>query len=476
MRTRKPGHPMSRRDFLGAAAASAAAAATVTIVPRFVLGGPNFVAPSEKVNIAHIGVGGQGRTNAEALMREPDCQIIAVADPAERLDMNPFYFKGLAGRGPVASQIEKHYADRTPNYKVAQYQDFREMLDKEKAIDAVLIATPDHNHAYCAVTAMRRGKHVYCEKPLAHNVYEIRTMARVAKETGVATQMGNQGHSGSSLRKTAEWIWDGAIGPVKEVWGFSSAGRFTRVRGMPPAEPVPAGVNFDLWLGTRHQRPYYHDYVPYNWRGYWAFGSAALGDMACHNLDPAVFALKLERPLTIESNAKDVDPETTQAGAITTWEFGPRGDMPALTLHWCDGPTRPPTPPGIDPKDPKQRLGDGGNGVLFIGEKGYITCAGWAGEPRLLPLALNRSYKRPPETLPRVKGHHADWLSACKGGKQSSANFDYSARLTEIVALGNVAVRTGKKLQWDYENMKATNAPEADRFLKEEYRKGWEVA
>jgi predicted dehydrogenase len=473
MKSKKNDRSMSRRELLGAAAASAAAAAAVTIVPRCVLGGPNFVAPSERVNVGLIGAGGQGRTNIRALFGEADCQVIAVADPAEKVSLERFYYRGAGGRGPVSDEIEKKY-----NKKPAQYEDFRQMLDKEKSLDAVLIATPDHNHAMCAITAMRQGKHVYCEKPLAHSIYEVRLMAKVAKETGVATQMGNHGHSGEGLRATAEWIWDGAIGKIREVNAFSSAGRFASTKGMPPAEPVPAGVNWDLWIGTRPMRPFYHDYLPFNWRGWWTFGSAALGDMACHNMDPAVFALKLERPISVESTARDVDPEVTQAGAITTWEFGPRGDMPPVTMRWYDGPSagKVPTPPGVDAKDPKQHLGEGGNGIVFVGEKGVITCAGWAGMPRILPLSLNKEYKRPEKTLPRVKGHHADWLSACKGGKPASGNFDYSAKLTEVVLLGNVAVRSGQKIEWDYDNMKVSNVAEANRFLKDEYRPGWEVA
>ncbi|MCY2953231.1 MAG: Gfo/Idh/MocA family oxidoreductase [Planctomycetota bacterium] len=464
---------VNRRQFLGAAAAAAAA---FTILPRHVLGGPKFVAPSEKVNVAIIGAGGQGRTNAQNLFNEDAAQIIALADPAEQTDLGRFYYGGLGGRKPVKAEIEKHYSKKTPNFRCKDYVDFREMLDKEKSIDAILCATPDHLHAFVAITAMKMGKHVYCEKPLAHNIWEVRQVAKVAKETGVATQMGNQGHSQEGLRLTAEWIADGAIGTVKEVHVWSDTGRWVDHFGRPAGTPpVPAGFNWDLWLGPRESRPYNPEYAPYNWRGWWAFGTGAIGDMACHNMDPAVFALNLQHPTAVESYSTIVDAEVVSNGSICYYRFGQRLNLPPVTLTWYDGGLRPRTPDGIDPDDAKQRIGEGGNGILFIGEKGYITGGGWAGMPHLLPLSLHREYKRPGKTLPRSKGHHTDWLIACKGGTPASGNFEYSAKLTEIVLLGNVALRTGKPLVWDGPNMKATNAPEADKFIKETYRKGWEI-
>ena len=471
MTHKQPLNRFTRRQFLG----SAAAAAAFTIVPRHVLGGAKFVAPSEKVNIGLIGAGGQGRTNVRALFHEPDCQVIAVADPGKEWDLSKFYYGGKGGRGPVAEEIEKKYAEKTPNAKCAQYADFREMLEKEKSIDAVLIATPDHLHAFISIIAMKMGKHVYCEKPLTHNIWEARTVARVAKETGVATQMGNQGHSGEGLRQCCEWIWDGAIGKIQEVHGWTSAGGFSKRGQAAEAAPMPEGLNWDLWLGPRADRPYHPRYTPFNWRGFWDFGTGAFGDMACHNIDQAVMALKLEHPLTVEANPAFVDPEVTSPSNTFVYEFPARGDMPAVKLTWHDGGKMPPTPPGLDPNDSKQRLGDGGNGILFIGEKGLITCAGWAGMPRVLPLDLHREYKRPEKTMPRVKGHHTDWLQACKGGTPASANFEYGAKLTEIILIGNVALRSKKKLEWDGPNMKAKNAPEADQFIKEQYRKGWEI-
>jgi predicted dehydrogenase len=463
--------PVSRRHFLGATATTVAA---FSLVPRHVLGGAGFVAPSAKVNIAIIGCGGQGRTNCRALFNEADAQIIAVADPIESFSLEAFYYKGMGGRKPVKAEIEAHHSKKTPNYRLAEYEDFRVMLEKEKAIDAILCATPDHNHAYVTVTAMRLGKHVYCEKPLTHNIWEARFVARVAKETGVATQMGNHGHSGEGIRQTVEWLQAGAIGPVREVQSWTSAGFWNKESPQPKEAPVPAGVNWDLWIGTRPMRPYSPNYTPVTWRDYWAFGTSVLGDMACHHLDAALWALDLAAPQAVEAScANGLDSEIGAPASIYRYHFGPRGNLPPLTLTWHDGGLRPQRPEELEDDD---EMGQSGNGTIFIGEKGKMMCAGWGGPPRLLPMSRMETYQRPPKTLTRSKGHHRDWLDACKGGPPASGNFEYGAKLTELVLLGTVALRTGKKIQWDAANMRVKNAPEAARFLKEPYRKGWEVS
>jgi predicted dehydrogenase len=462
---------LNRRQFI---ARTASAVAAFSVVPRHVLGGPKFVAPSNKINIAIIGCGGQGRTNTRELFKFPDAQVIAVADPIESENLDGFYFRGDAGRLPLKAEVEKHHAGKAPNLKVAEYEDFRVMLDKEKAIDAILCATPDHQHAYACVAAMRQGKHVYCEKPLAHNVWEARLMSKVAKETGVATQMGNQGHSGDFIRQTCEMIWDGAIGDIREVHAWTSAGRWRKgfTGGPPSPEPIPKGVNWDLWIGPREMRDYSSGYTPVTWRDYWDFGTAPIGDFFCHNFDPACWALDLREPLSIEASAAGgVDSYIAPKGAFYTYRFGPRGKMPAVKFMWYEGGLMPERPEGLDEDD---QLGAGGNGILFIGDKGMITCGGWAGRPNLLPGSKEDSYKRPPKTLPRSKGHHRDWLDACKGGTPASANFEYGAALTEVGLLGLVALRVGKKLSWDAKGMKARNAPGADKFLRETYRAGWE--
>ena len=464
---------LSRRAFVSAAAT---AVAGFTLVPRHVLGGARFVAPSEKINLAVVGCGGQGQANVHALFQQPDVQIIAVADPVEHQDLHAFYFKSFAGRLPVKAEIEKHYSEATPNWKVADYEDFRVMLEKEKALDAILCATPDHQHAYVCVRAMRQGKHVYCEKPLTHNVWEARQVAKVARETGVATQLGNQGHSGDFIRTTCEMIWAGAIGDVREVHAWTSATRWNKklAGGVPPSEPVPQGVNWDLWLGPRSTRAYSPAYNPVTWRDFWDFGTAPIGDFFCHNFDPACWALDLKEPHLIEAHgAGGVDSYMGPIGGLYTYHFAARGKMPPVRFTWYDGGLMPPRPDGLEEDD---QLGANGNGILFVGDKGLLTCPGWAGRPTLLPSARDAEYERPPKTLPRSKGHHRDWLDACKGGKPASANFEYGAALTEVGLLGLVAMRAkGKQLQWDAKAMKATNAPEADQFLKETYRAGWEV-
>jgi predicted dehydrogenase len=467
--------PVDRREFMTRTAAAGVAA---TILPRHVLGASGDVAPSDKVNVAIIGVGGQGRHNFRALAQEDACQVIAIADPSEEWDLSPYYYGGKAGRGPVRAEIEETYAQKTPNHRCAVYEDFRVMLEKEKAIDAVLIATPDHLHAYVAAYAMKAGKHVYCEKPLTHDIWEGRTLAKIARETGVATQMGNHGRSSEGHRQTAEWIRDGAIGAVREVHAWGGAGNFAKGKGRPVETPaMPAGLNWDLWLGPREWRPYHPAYAPFNWRGWWAFGGGGLPDVAPHHLDPAFNALALDCPETVEASGPSLDDEVCSTGVLATWRFGPRGSMGPVSVFWYDGGLRPPTPPEIDTDDPRQRLGEGKNGIFFIGDKGIITCAGWSGMPRLLPLALHREYKRPAKSLPRVEdGHHADWLRACKGGPPACSSFDYATRLMEFLLLGNVALRSGKRIRWDAAAMKATNAPEADQYIKgAPYRAGWEL-
>jgi predicted dehydrogenase len=465
---------VSRRTFIGG---TAAAMAGISFVPRHVIGGSGFVPPSDKINIAIVGCGGQGRTNLRSLLQFADVQVIALADPFEFQNLDAFYYRGTAGRLPLKAEIEKRYSEKTPNFKVSDYEDFRVMLEKEKSIDAILCATPDHVHAFVCVTAMRQGKHVYCEKPLTHNVWEARQVARVAKETGVATQLGNQGHSGEGIRQTCEWIWDGAIGEVREVHAWTSATRWNRklAGGRPPDEPVPQGANWDLWLGPRETRPYSSIYSPVSWRDFWDFGTAPIGDFFCHNFDPAVWALNLREPISVEAyGAGGEDTYMAPVGGIYTYHFGPRDKMPPVKFTWYDGGLMPARPDGLEDGD---QLGASGNGILFVGDKGLLTCPGWAGPPRLLPSSKDKAYKRPAKTLPRSNGHHRDWLDACKGGKPASANFEYAAALTEVGLLGLVAMRLDKKkMYWDAKAMKATNAPEADQYLKESYRTGWAVA
>jgi predicted dehydrogenase len=458
-----------RRQFLK----TVAAAATVTIVPRHVLGGPGFVAPSETVNVALIGAGGQGRTNVRALFNVPDARVIAVADPAESFSLENFYYKGSAGRGPVAAEIEKHYAAKDPKFRCAAHEDFRVMLEKEKAIDAVLCGTPDHLHAYVSARAMRAGKHVYCEKPLTHNVWEARQVARIAKETGVATQMGNQGHSTDGIRQTCEWLWAGAVGTVREVCAWVGSPRWNPTLTGRPTDtpPVPAGLNWDLWLGPREHRPFHPAYFPVAWRDFWAFGGSTLGDFACHDLDAACWALDLKDPLTVEAKpAGPTNEEIGPHGSIIYYEFGPRGDKPPVRVTWYDGGLMPERPAALPAAENLPA-----RGVMFVGDKGLLLCGGAGGKPRLLGPAAG-GFAPPSPTLPRSKGHHHDWIAACKGGPHAGSHFEYGARLAEIALLGVLALRTKRRIEWDAAAMKAKGVAEADAVIKESYRAGWEVA
>lgn len=460
----------SRRHFLRT---TASAVTAFTFVPRHVLGGAKFVAPSAKVNIAIVGAGGQGRTNVRELFKLDDAQIIAVADPHEQSDLAAFYFRGFAGRKPVSAEIQKHHSAKNPNHRVAEYEDFRVMLEKEKSIDAILCATPDHLHAYVSVLSMRAGKHVYCEKPLTHNVWEARRVAQVAKETGVATQMGNQGHSADGIRETCEWIWAGAIGAVREIHVWVGSGRWNKqLLGRPAETPsVPAGLNWDLWLGPRENRPYHSAYVPVAWRDFWAFGCGTLGDFGCHDFDSSCWALDLHAPTSVEARpAGTMNADIAPHGEICYYHFGPRGNQPAVKLTWYGGGLKPPAPKELPRGTP---LPD--RGVLFVGDHGLMLCGGAGGKPRLLPEEKDKSYQRPTQSLPRSKGHHRDWLDACKGGHAAGSNFEYGARLTEIVLLGVASLRLGRKLDWDAANLKAAGAPEADAVFKENYRNGWQL-
>lgn len=462
--------PPSRRQFLKTAAASVA---SFNIVPRHVLGGPGFVPPSEKVNVAIVGAGGQGRSNVRNLLPLDDAQIIAVADPAESFSLENFYYKGMGGRLPVIAEIEKHYAQKTPNRRVAGYVDFREMLDKEKSIDAILCATPDHLHAYVAATAMRAGKHVYCEKPLTHNIWEARQVAKIAQETGVATQLGSQGHSSLGTRETIEFIQDGAIGTVREIHAWVGAKRWNPTLTTKPADlpPVPAGLNWDLWLGPREPRPYHPAYFPVAWRDFWAFGTTGIGDFGCHDLNSAVRALDLPLPSHIEAlSAGVMDDEIAPHGSVIHYQFPGKDDASPIRLTWYDGGLRPQAPEALG------RFPLPSRGCLFIGDRGVIQCDGGGGAPRLFPDARRAEYRKPAPKLKRSNGHHRDWIDACKGGAPASSPFAYAAHLTEIVLLGVLSLRARKAVEWDAAQMKAVGLPAADVFIREPVRAGWEVA
>ena len=442
---RSPGQ--SRREFLKVAAGVAA----FTYVPRHVLGGAGNQAAGDKLNIAGIGVGGRGGGDINAVSSE---NIVALCDVDEKRAGGTF----------------KKYS----NARV--YRDFRKMLDKEeKNIDAVVIGTPDHIHAPAAIRAMKMGKHVYCEKPMAHTIFEAREMTRVAKKMGVVTQMGNQGHGGEGLRLYHEFIHDGAIGTVREVhvWTDRAKGWWPQGVGRPKDKPpVPESLDWDLWLGPAPRRPYNPAYVPFKWRGWWDFGCGAMGDMAVHNADPAFFSLGLDAPYAVEAQSSPVNNETFPEWSIITYYFRARGNRPEVKLVWYDGGKKPPRPPELE-----EARNFGGNGILFVGTKAKLLGPSHAGVPRIIPESKMKEYGRPPKTLKRSIGHHKEWIQACKDNKpeDAMAGFWYSGPFTESLLVGNLAVRLGKRVEWDAKSMRSPNAPEADKYIDKKYRKGWQI-
>ena len=389
----------------------------------------------------------------------------------------------MSGENIVAlCDVDWDYANATfAKYPQAKkYKDFREMLDKETGIDAVVVGTPDHAHAIVSMAAIKRGKHVYCEKPLTRTVHEARALAEAAQQQKVATQMGNQGMAFEGNRLIKEWLADGAIGTVREVHAWSD--RPTHSGKLPlyweqgierPQDqpPVPTTLDWDLWLGPAPWRPYHPAYAPFRWRGWWDFGSGGLGDMGIHNLAPVFAALQLGAPTSVHASSTAVFPETLPLACIVHYDFPARGELPPVQLHWYDGGLVPERPPELEPGRELNRE----DGLLFVGDQGKMLVEGWGGHsPRLIPEQRMRDYKRPPKTLPRSIGHHQEWLRACKEGTSTESSFAFAGPLTEAVLLGTVCVRCGGgQLLWDAANLKITNAPEANELLHYEYREGW---
>jgi predicted dehydrogenase len=442
---------LSRRDFMGAAAAVAA----FTIVPRHVLAGAGTTPPSEKVNVVAVGAGGMGAANTGACAAA-GANIVALCD----VDW------------VKAAETFKEF----PNAK--KYKSCIEMLDKEgKNIDAVIVATPDHMHTVASMAAMKRGKHVYCQKPLTRLVSEARAMTEAARKYKVITQMGNQGHSGDGVRDICEWIWDGAIGEIKEVHAWTNRPIWPQGIDRPTGEdPVPDTLDWKLWIGPAPMRPYKKDvYNPFKWRGWWDFGGGALADMACHVLDPVFWALKLKYPTSVQADSTPVNYETFPQASTVHYEFPAREKMPAVQVHWYDGGRVPEKPAALG----DMKIGQAASNVLFIGSKGVLRCGEYGDDPHLFPLALMKEYKRPPQTLKRIKtSHEGNWLEAIRTGGQATSNFDYAGPLTEMVTMGNLAIRpenVGKKLLWDGEKMRVTNEEKANDFVQMHYRQGWSL-
>ena len=400
--------------------------------------------PNEKLNIAVIGCGNRGGANLAGVASQ---NIVALCDVDDR-------------------QAAKAY-QQYPQAK--KYRDFRKMLaELDKEIDAVVVSTADHVHAPASMMAIKMGKHVYCEKPLTHNVTESRKLAEAAKQHKVATQLGTQIHAGANYRRVVELVQSGAIGPVREVTCWMGRSGKRRPGGNRPKDtpPVPEGLDWDLWLGPAPQRPYHRSYCPGAWRSWWDFGNGTLGDYGCHYMDLPFWALGLRHPTTVEGEGSPVNPETAPGSLMVRWEFPARGNAPPVKLTWCHGIDLPKV--FEHPELAKDKYG-----ILFVGERGMLAAHyGWR---RLIPAAQYAGFKAPEPTIPSSIGHHAEWIQACKTGGPTTCNFDYSGALTEAVLLGNVAYRVGRRLQWDPVNLKAVDCPEADRYLRREYRKGWEL-
>ncbi len=460
----------SRRNFIKSAGAGAA---MFSIVPSSVLGRNGKTAPSNKISIACVGAGGMGKVDLKAVCRpkserkeglwpDPDSQNIAALCDVDW--------------GNAKSSFQEY-----PEAK--RYKDYRVMLeDMGDKIDAVIIATPDHTHACIAMEAIRRGKHVYVQKPLTHSVYESRVLTEAADKYGIVSQMGNQGSSGEGIRLICEWIWDGAIGDVREVHAWTNRPCWPQGIDRPKEKfAVPENLNWDLWLGPSPERAYHPAYHPGTWRAWADFGTGALGDMGCHVLDPVFRALKLKYPSAVEGSyatnytkfweRMGID-ETYPVGTIVHYEFPARGSMPAVNVHWYDG--------GLLPERPKEleqgrKSGDDNGGVIFYGDKGTLVCGCYASSPQLIPYSKMKAYDRPEKTLPRIKtSHEMNWVQAIQQRSKPVSPFEVSGPFTEMILMGNLCIhKPGEKLLWDGENMKFTNHPDLNKYVNPPYRQGW---
>ncbi len=473
----------SRRKFLRN---TATAFAGMYIVPRHVLG-RGFIAPSDKLMVASIGAGGKGND-----------------------DINHFYKTGKANIAFLCDVDDRSAADSRkllPNAKY--YKDFREMLEKEgKSIDAVSVSTPDHTHAVAAMAAMQLGKHVYVQKPMSHDIYEARKMTEAARKYKIVSQMGNQGASGDGVRQLVDWYRAGIIGDVTEVWCYTDRPVWPQgVLRPTTSSPIPAELDFDLWLGTAPKKEYFDGLLPFNWRGWWDYGTGALGDMGCHIIAPPFQVLELGYPISAESSVStryvenwksQYAPDSGPTSSYTTLVFKQKDGKPNLKFHWMDG--------GIQPERPEElganeMMGDGGNGVIFVGTKGKMMCGTYGVNPQLLPTSKTKETKVP-QTIDRVpgsaEGHYRAWIEACIAGYGSkeannlSSRFDLAGPLAETVLMGNLAIRSADiqktdskgrvsypgrhiKLLWDGDNMKITNFDDANQFVKRTYRDGWSL-
>jgi len=429
---------LNRRAFLRQSTLSAAG----LLLARVSIPGARAVSPNEKLNLGVIGVAHQGNYDLSNVATE---NIVALCD------VDDTYLSAAKQKFPAA----------------ATYNDFRRLLDR-KDLDAVVVATPDHTHAVATVAALRSGRHVYCEKPLTRTLSECRAVMETTRKTKLATQIGTQIHAGDNYRRVVELVRGGAVGAVAEVhvWVDATYGAKDK-----PTEttPVPSPLHYDLWLGPVPFRPYSPDYVPRSWRNWWAFGGGALADFGCHYMDLPHWALDLQAPLSAETlSGPPAHKESVPPWLIVRYEHPQRDTRPPVALTWYHGGKQP-GPELLTPELARQWR----SGVLFVGKKGNLLAD--YGRHLLLPENDFAGFVPPARSIPDSIGHHAEWVRACKTGGATTCNFQYSGALTEAVLLGNVAFRTGKKLEWDSKNLRANGCREADAFIHHQYRKGWKV-
>lgn len=492
---------VSRRTFLETSATTAAAA----LVSRHALGGARRVPPGDRIRVAYVGCGTQGLRQLMPALRSPDLKIVAVCDPNRRSDDYVEWFRHElrdkvrafigdsswaegARACPCGREVGKELVDR--HYGAAAgsgcraYSDFREMLEREKDLDAVYVMTPDHLHATVALAAMRAGKHVIMHKPLANVLHEARLVVETARETQAATHMFcAAGQESTPL--IAEWIQAGAIGPVREVHNWSTRpfwpqGMTSLPEGTPP---VPDGLDWDLWLGPVPPRPYHPAYTHAVFRGWYDFGTGALGDMGHYSFFQVFRILKLSSPLTVEASRSQYwkideflwkrqdNVLSYPRASLLHWEFPGREGMPPVTLHWYDGGLRPPKPRELDEDgEPMPE-----EGLLFVGDEGKILAEFGGGEPRLIPRARMARFEPPPQTLPRPAEELDQWIRACRGGAASNASFENVAALAETILLGTIALRVDGKLRWNAASGRFEGAPQADALMSRAYRDGWSL-
>ena len=437
-------HAFTRRQFLGTSAALGAAFAGYHVNPA---PAAESTSPNERLDIAVVGCGNKGWHNVEQLKSQ---NIVALCD------------------------VDTNYLDKAAKSfpKAVHFRDYRKLLgDNPKSFDAVVVSTADHTHAPATSIALGLGKHVYCEKPLTHTVQEARVIAGLAAKHKVATQMGTQVHASGNYRRVVEAIQSGAIGKVSEVYNWCNKG-WSDGRFVTSDKPAPANLDWELWLGPAKERPYSPNIHPANWRRFWEYGSGTFGDMAAHVMDLPFWALGLRHPTAVQAEGPPPHPDGAPAWCKATYEFPARGDQPAVKFHWSDGGKHFDLVSNTNDYSGKP-LSAWGLGILFVGEGGMLVAD--YGKYQLLPQDKFKDFKRPAQTIPDSIGHWNEWVAACKTGSPTLCNFDYAGALTETILLGIVAFRSGQRVEWDAANLQASGAPDVERFVKKQYRKGFEV-